>query len=205
MDENQTPNQTLTDEQTTASIITSQIQESEEDVKKKMEAILAMEGEEGRLRREKVEKEKEEAGMVAKLEEEKSEINKKLEETSKNKEELEIKWIDLSEKMKELQKILEPIKENEARLEKDIQSKNQEEHATEDILTRQGFEKERQVLEADRQKIEKEKWEIEGKVLEINGLMAENKAKFQKILDEEYSFFDKIKEIDLKIKSIKIV
>lgn len=181
------------------------ILQNEEELKKKMEAILAMEGEEGRLKRERIEKEKEEAEMIGKLEKEKTVIKTKLEEIAKKKEKLELSWIDLSQKMGELKKLLDPISLAETNIEKDVQAKNQEEHATDDIKKRQEFEKERQTMETKRQVIEKEKWVIENKMLELTAVMNEDKLKYQSVLSEEYSLVDKTKEIDEKIRSIKVV
>jgi len=176
---------------------------SEEELKKKMEAILAMEGEEGRKRREDAEKAKKEAEMLNVLEAEKAELKNKLAEIAKKKEVFEIKWIDFSEKKKGLEDLLLPITESELTKEKEVQAKNQEEHATDDVKKRQSFEKERQSLEAERQKIEKEKWVIENKLEELRIVMEENKADYQKLLKEEYTIIDKVAEIDKKEESIK--
>lgn len=173
--------------------------------KAKEEAILAMEGEEGRLRREKAEKEKKTAKMLAELDEEKKLANLRLEAINKEKEKLELKWIEMSDKKKEFQKILEPIVLSEMNIEKDVQSKNQEEHATEDPVLRQPLEKERQELETKRQAIEKNKWSIEDEITKLNVVMNENKVKYQELLNEEFSLEDKTVQIEEKIKSIKIV
>ena len=208
MDEEQTTNsisQTDTSAQADGQESATEVPESEEEIKRKMEAILEMEGEEGRLKREKEEKEKEEAEKIGKIEEEKTTINSKLEEIRKQKEELEIKWIDLRDKKNDLQKLLNPILADEMSVEKDVQAKNQEEHATDDPKIRQGFERERQILELKRQEIEKSKWVIEDKMTEINAIMEENKTKFQAVEKEEFQLKDRIKELDEQIKSIKTV
>lgn len=176
---------------------------SEEELKKKMDAILAMEGEEGRKRREEAEKAKKEAEIIGVLESEKAELNNKLAEIGKKKEESEIKWIDLSEKKKALESILSPIVDAEVIKEKEVQAKNQEEHATDDVKQRQGFEKERQSLEAERQKLENEKWAIENKIEDLKTIMEENKSSYQSLLREEYTIVDKIAEIDKKEESVK--
>jgi len=175
----------------------------EEKLKRKLEAILAMEGEEGRLKRERAEKEKMESDMVSKLDSEKAEINKKLSEISKKKEEYELKWVDITDKKGSIKQILDPIIESETNLEKNEQSKNQEEHATEDVRQRQALEKERQEISQQREKTEKDKWLIEDKILELDETSEKNKKEYQLLIDEEYSLLDKVKEIDKKIESIK--
>lgn len=177
--------------------------ESAPELNKKMEAIMAMEGEEGRARREKEEMAKKEAAMLEETNKEKDTLTKQLKTISGEKEKLEFRWIDLSEKKQELQKLLEPILIKEANNEKDVQAKNQEEHATDDAKERQQFEKERQALEAEREKTEKEKWVIEDKIAELDKIMNENKEKYQQVLKDEYLVTDKIKNLDKKIESIK--
>lgn len=175
----------------------------EETTDKKMAAILAMEGEEGRLLRERSEKEKEKNKMLSGFEDEKRKTKERLTEIEKTRGDLEIKWIDLSSKKTGLQKIIDPILAAETKTEKDVQAKNQEEHATDDLAARQALERERQSIEAERQKIEKEKWGVEDKIVEINKIMDENKVKYQAALKEEYVLTDKIKEIDQNIKSVQ--
>lgn len=172
------------------------------ELKKKMEAILAMEGEEGRARREAEERKKMEAKMVLELKAQKNALNKKLNEITKEKEKLELHWIDLDDKKNEIGKILDPITAAEIKVENDIQEKNKEEHATDDLKRRQEFEKQRQVLEAEREKLEKEKWVIEDKVYDVDSLMSEHKTKYQAVLKEEYSTIDQLAEIDKKVESI---
>lgn len=174
-----------------------------EEINKKMEAVLAMEGEEGKARREREEREKKEAEMVVKYEEEKGSLNERLKEIAKLKEDFELHWVDLSEKKDGLQKLLDPILTGEANAEKDVQAKNQEEHATDIPTERQGFEKQRQALEVIRIQFEKEKWVIEDKMSELEKEMNDNKVKYQELLREEYSIIDKVKEIDKNIESLK--
>jgi hypothetical protein len=176
---------------------------AEPDTKKKLEAILAMEGEEGRARREAEEKKKLEAQMLLDLEKQKSELNNKLSEIGKKKDEFELRWIDLNDKKEGIQKILDPILSSEIKTETEEQEKNKEEHAVQDIKQRQEIERQRQALEIERQKIEQEKWGIEDKIYEVDQVMQENKASYQTLIKEEYKIIDDLSEIDKKIESIK--
>lgn len=173
------------------------------DTQKKLEAILAMEGEEGRARREAEEKKKKEAQMLVELEKQKTELNNKLAEISKKKDELELRWIDLNDKKEGIKKILDPILSSEIKTETEEQAKNQEEHAAQDIKQRQEIEKQRQALDIERQKIEQEKWGIEDKIYEVEQIMLQNKASYQVLIKEEYKIIDDLSEIDKKIESIK--
>jgi hypothetical protein len=210
MDEPKTNNQITASEPSDKTIKASEpiidlpIQ-NEEELRKKMEAILEMEGEEGRERRERAENKKHQLEMISELELEKTKLLIELQEITKYKENLELKWIDLSNKKDSLQKLLDPILSAEMNAEKDVQVKNQEEHATDDPKARQIIEKERQEIESKRQMIEKEKWVIEDKMSEILTIMNENKIRFQGVLKNEYLFIDKVKEIEEKIKSIKVI
>lgn len=192
----------MDDDQNTTQGATTPAGDSEE-ANKKMEAVLAMEGEEGRLRREQEEKEQKETEMINALEAERTELNEKLATVTKQKEDYEVKWIDLSDKKKEIQKILDPILANEIDIEKAEQAKSQEEHATDDPAARQGFEKERQALEIKRDEVEKEKWKLEDEKAKLDALLLQNTTEYQVIIKDEYTIQDRLKEIDATIKSIR--
>lgn len=167
----------------------------EEIEKKKTEAALAMEGEEGRVRRENIEKEKKIEIEIKKLEEEKTENQKKLNDLNKDKEALEMIWVDLSGQKDVLQKKLDPILAVEMNTEKDVQKLNQEEHATDDRIARQDIEKKRQEIEKTREEAEKNKWALENEMIALEKIMNENKKKFQTLDENSYAAEKRIEEI----------
>lgn len=198
MDDNttQTTNATSANSSDISSATRAPINLTPEEIeKKKEEAKLAMEGEEGRARREKIEKEKQIEAEIAKLEGEKAGLQAKLAGINKEKEGLELKWVDLSGQKEALQKKLDPIIETEKNSEIEVQKLNQEEHATDDRIARQEIEKRRQDMEKKREDTEKNKWALELEMIALEKIMEENKKKFQILDDDGYSAEKRIEEI----------
>ena len=154
-----------------------------------------MEGEEGRVRRENIEKEKQIETEIVKLEAEKIELQAKLDGINKDKEALEVIWVDLSGQKDALQRKLDPILEVEMNTEKDVQRLNQEEHATDDRIARQEIEKKRQETEKTREEAEKNKWALENEMIALEKIMDENKKKFQTLDEGGYTALKRIEEI----------
>ena len=112
-------------------------------------------------------------------------LDKRLSEITKEKEKLELKWVELDDKRTEIKKVLDPIKDKEKTVEA-------EELVLEEEEARQPFPKEKHTTEdkrwavqEKRHQIEGEKWPLEQKILALDEQVAANTATYQKFLDEE--------------------
>jgi len=213
MKDEQNLNATAPDPQTNASAATTkrtpkqalgpEATETEFERKRK-EAMLAMEGDEGRLRRERAEQRKKEEEIMSQVSVEKAGLTRRLSEIARQKEELETKWMQYSDKKAPLDARLAVLVEQEVRVESDGEKINQEEHNTVDPKVRQEIEKKRWENDDLRRKIEKEKWDIEDKTSNLTKFMEENKLAYQKVLDEEDQIARRVDEIDRTVKMYSV-
>lgn len=141
-------------------------------------ARMAMEGPERTAKRKEEEHEEVVKGEIAV-------IDKRLAEILKEKEKLELAWVDLDDKRSAIKQTLDPIKEKEKAAEA-------EEAALEEEEARQPFPKEKRLAEEKRwpvqekrHQIETEKWQVEQKMMTVEEKVAENTNAYQKFLDEE--------------------
>ncbi|MFA5290834.1 MAG: hypothetical protein WC385_00775 [Candidatus Paceibacterota bacterium] len=163
------------------------IKESHEE--KLRRAKIAMEGLDRTIRREATEKEEEAS-------EEKQQLNKLLLSLDHEKELMELTWVNLDDKRASLKKVLEPILEQEDKLEAEETSLESQEEVTMEPKARRELEQKRWQVQESRKKTEEEKWLVEEKVQKIDDQVEETKQKYQKLLAQEEELRQKIQAID---------
>ena len=162
---------------------------------KKKQAMLAMEGEEGRRHRELMERQKQEEELKTKLVNERAQLEKDLEKLRVDKEQLELKWIELNETKAPLEKSLEPIVASQIKIEQEEQDIEKKEHITTDPKERQATEKMRWEVDDKRRSIEKDRWQLEDELGKINDVIKANSVKYQELLSEEEKSQQRLEEI----------
>lgn len=155
-------------------------------------AKLAMEGPERTAKREKGEKEKE---IIA----EKNKLQSRLAEIDKEKEKLEIAWIDMDQKRAGLKGVINPILEKEKLIETEEAKLEETEAHTLSERDKQAYEKKRAEIETKRQAVEKEKWSYEESLWKIEDEIKVNTTKYQTLLDEEEQLNNKIEDLDQQL------
>jgi len=189
-------NQTLTQTdniQTLSDSDTSTNQIPREDLASRLErARLSMEGPERTLRRERSETED-------KVETERKKLEDQLSSIAKDKEKYEINWVVLDNKQSELKKLLDPIKNEEEKIELEEERLESQEHTTSDVLERQNIEKKRWAIQDQRRETEKQKWSLEDKILVTSKELEKNTLEYQKLLDDEESIRRKIDNLEYEL------
>ena len=170
--------------------------EEKELEEKKKQAMLAMEGEEGRLHREALERKKQEEELKAKLQEERTRLGQDLDKLSSDKEKLELKWVELNEKKVPLEKSLEPIVALEIKVEQEESNIEKKEHTTSDPVEKQTTEKMRWEVEDRRRAVEKDRWKLEDEIGKVNAIIKANSDKYQQLLAEEEKAEQRLDEIN---------
>ena len=151
-----------------------------------------MEGPERTLRRERSETED-------KVETERKKLEDQLSTIAKDKEKYEINWVVLDNKQSELKKLLDPIKNEEEKIELEEERLESQEHTTSDVLERQNIEKKRWAIQDQRKEIEKQKWSLEDKILVTSKELEKNTLEYQKLLDDEESIRRKIDNLEYEL------
>jgi hypothetical protein len=141
-------------------------------------ARLAMEGPERHARRE---AEEHEHALTA----EKQELESKLAAVVKEKEQLELAWVDLDEKRGDFKKLLQPILDEETRIEAEELKTEEEEKNMGLEREKQIIEKKKWLLEDQRRKVEEEKWALEEKMWKLEESLDANTKHYRELLDQE--------------------
>ncbi len=170
--------------------------EEKELEEKKKQAMLAMEGEEGRLHREALERKKQEEELKGKLQDERTKLGQELDKLSGDKEKLELKWVELNETKAPLEKSLEPIVALETKVEQEEGDIEKKEHTTSDPVEKQATEKMRWEVEDRRRAVEKDRWRLEDEIGKVNAIIKANSDKYQELLAEEEKVQQRLDEIN---------
>lgn len=143
-----------------------------------MSAKLALEGEDWTRKRQ-----EREQGAV--LLEERHKLNVRLQEIAKLKTDLELKWVELDGKRRELKTVLDPILKKEEELEaKEFDIENTERN-TGLPKEKEAIEKKRWLIEDERRASEKEKWSHQEKLWKVDEAVEETTKQYRALLNEE--------------------
>ncbi len=175
--------------------ITTTTAEEKDLAEKKKQAMLAMEGEEGKKHREGLERKQQEEDLKKKLQEERSALEKKIEELNVEKEKLELKWVELNEIKAPLEKAILPIVADETKTEKEEGDIEAKEKSVTDPKEKQTVEKMRWEIDDRRRAIEKDRWRLEDEIGKVNDIIKTNSRKYQGVLMEEEKIQQRLDEI----------
>lgn len=166
---------------------------SEAEVDEKIRlAKLAMEGPERTARREQHEKE-------STVKTRQAEIKIEQDKLAKQKEELELAWIQLDANRTAVKNLINPILEKETAQEQVETTLEEQEKATITARDKEVIEKKRQATEIARQAIEKEKWIYQDRLFKIEDQIKDNTNAYQKLLDAEEKFRQEMDKLNQEL------
>lgn len=153
--------------------------EPKDDLQAKLEAARrALEGEDHVAKREQEEK-------IRAAKTERQQLEQHLAEIAKQKEILELSWVDLDTKRKAIRTLLNPILDEEKKIEEE-EIKLEAEEAKIGVETeKHKVEEQRWSIQAKRKEIEQQKWEEEQKLVVIEKNLEENTQKYRILIDDE--------------------
>ncbi len=118
-------------------------------------------------------------------EKEKNELQINLRELGKEKEIVELRWVELNDKKDALQAIIDPILVEEHGIEAQIKDSEQKESMATNVAERKQIESDRWVIEDKRRAIEKTRQDKEREMNALLSVINELKPRYQEILQKE--------------------
>lgn len=110
---------------------------------------------------------------------------KKLAEVRAQKEKLELAWVELDDRKKNVRLILNPLMDEEKKLEAEETVLETEEASTGVPESRHAVEMKRWPIQEKRKEIEQKKWEEEQKIIAIDQVIEANTKAYRVLLEEE--------------------
>ena len=138
---------------------------------------------------------KEQAEKIKGLNQEKAELENRQTQIQKEKEALEISWINFDDRRKNTRATLAPLLEQEKQVEDEEAKLELEEAKTVVPQERQALEKKRSLVQNRRQEIERQKWELEEAVWKVEAAIEANTKKYRGLLDEEDKIMARLQEM----------
>ncbi|MCC6290686.1 hypothetical protein IT398_01280 [Candidatus Nomurabacteria bacterium] len=130
-------------------------------------------------------------------------LRQKLTEINKEKELLELDWIELDNQRRALRTILNPLLDEEKKIESEEISLESEEARTGLAADKKIIEKKRWEVQDKRKEIEKKKWDEEEKLAKIETTVQANTAKYRTLLDEEEKIDQKLQELKIELATMQ--
>jgi len=180
---------------------------SPEELKK--QAMLAMEGEEGRRQRELEEQRKKEAELRAKLEGEKTQLELKLRELLQQKEALELEWIKYNNQETPLETQVQPIIAEEKAAEDEERKVEQDEAVAVStpgtpVAKIQEVEIKRWTVQERRHHAEEQKWAFQKQIESLKAAKDELGNAYRKILSDEDALKKTIRDAETALANLSI-
>lgn len=150
----------------------------DEEAARREQARRALEGAEWTTKRESEERAKTIQEKIATAE-------KKLAEVRGQKEKLELAWVDLDDQKKSVRLVLNPILDEEKKLEAEEAALETEEAASGVPESKHATEIKRWPIQEKRQAIEKQKWSQEEKIIALDQTIEANTKAYRLLLEEE--------------------
>jgi len=145
---------------------------------KREEARVAMEGPERTAKRGRDE-------QLKQMQTGQEELQKRLLGIRKEKEGLELDWIELDNKRKAIRQVLNPLLDEEKKFETEEADLEAEEAKIGLPQDKRVVEEKRWQVQNHRKELEEKKWVEEDKLIKIEGVIAQNTARYRLLLDEE--------------------
>ncbi len=180
------------DRQNKSAQVTPETEVKTETRDKRSEAQAALAGAEWTEKRER-------ESRTKTLQTEIAEITKRLAETAKEKEKLELSWIELDNQRRTVRTVLNPLLDEEKKVETEEIALEIEEGKTGLAADKQVVEKKRWVVQDKRKEIEQKKWNEEEKLAKIESTIQENTTRYRAILDEEEKVGKQLEQLKLEL------
>jgi hypothetical protein len=153
--------------------------ETKDDLQAKLEAARrALEGEEHTAKREQGEK-------LKAVQNERQQLEQHLAEIAKQKETLDLSWVDLDSKRKTARALLNPILDEEKKVEEEEIKLEAEEARIGVESEKHKVEEQRWAIQAKRKEVEQRKWVEEQKLVTVEKNIEENTQKYRILIDDE--------------------
>ena len=163
--------------------IDEKIARAENELHIKTEALVALEENEKKLKAERADIAKRQTAVQK--ERAWFGLRERIAEIEKLKESIEMNWIVLNEKKKQVEALLAPVLSRERELEEKKRGIEMKEASADGPAARHQIENERWEIERERRKAEEERWKFEKEIEVTARPMRELGAKYQKLLEEE--------------------
>jgi len=131
-----------------------------------------------------------------KIEQERKNLEAQKTAIEKEKEKMEIVWIDLDEKRNSFKRDLEPILVEETKLEDEEKIAELEEEKATMPEEKKAAEKKRQDLQTRRKASEEKKWIIQDKIEQVEKIITQNTEHYQELLSKEEILIQKINDLE---------
>lgn len=164
---------------------------------KRSEAQAALAGREWTEKRERENKTKT-------LKTESDTLIQKLAEIGKEKEALELHWIELDNQRRAIRAVLNPLLDEEKKVEAEEANLEAEEAKIGLANDKQVVEKKRWVTQDKRKEIEQKKWGEEEKLAKIETTIQTNTIKYRQLLDEEEKLEKRLEQVKLELGTLEI-
>lgn len=163
---------------------------------KRAEAQAALAGPEWTAKHEREEKRKT-------LETENAGLLQKLAGISKEKELLELEWIELDNQRRAIRTVLNPLLDEEKKIEAEENNLESEEAKIGLANDKQVVEKKRWAVQDKRKEIEQKKWSEEEKLAKIENTIQANTAKYRTLLDDEEKAEKRLEQLKLELGNLQ--
>ena len=123
----------------------------------------------------------------------------KLAEIAKQKEKLELEWIELDNQRRGIRTILNPLLDEEKKIELEEAGIEAEEAKIGLAGDKQVVEKKRWTNQDKRKEVEKKKWSEEEKLTKIEAIIQANTTKYRALLDDEEKSEKRLEQLKLEL------
>lgn len=127
----------------------------------------------------------------------------KLADTAKQKEALEVSWIELDNERRAIRTVLNPLLDEEKKIEAEESALEQEEAKIGLAADKQVVEKRRWLIQDKRKEIEQKKWAEEEKLAKIEATIQTNTTKYRTLLDEEEKADQRLTQIKTELANLQ--
>ncbi|MEK7650776.1 MAG: hypothetical protein AAB364_02840 [Patescibacteria group bacterium] len=128
----------------------------------------------------------------------------KLAGISKEKEALEFDWIELDNQRRAIRTILNPLLDEEKKIEAEENNLESEEAKIGLANDKQVVEKKRWATQDKRKEIEQKKWNEEEKLAKIEATIQTNTTKYRTLLDEEEKIEKRLEQAKLELSNLEV-
>jgi hypothetical protein len=130
---------------------------------------------------------------------EQAELATKLAAITKQKEALELAWIELDNGRKGVHQVLDPILAEEKKVEEEEAKLEAEEAKIGLPVEKHAVEEKRWAVADERKAVEQKKWGEEEKLVKVDKVIGDNTAEYRKLLDEEDKITTRLEQIKTEL------
>lgn len=126
-------------------------------------------------------------------------LEARLAQLTKQKEALELAWIELDNGRKGVHQVLDPILAEEKKVEEEEAALEAEEAKIGIPTEKHAVEEKRWAVAEERKAVEQKKWGEEEKLVKVDKIIGDNTAEYRKLLDEEDTITTRLEQIKTEL------